>query len=544
MCKMIRRFLSLTLAILLTATALFPTPATAAANGPDEIKQQIKRVYKKARSYFDRKSFDGYCGMFVSGQLYFLGISTSMIGGDGNDQYDTYCRMKYTSGGYRVKAYPARAYTLRSALDDITDNGTRDAYNILVGFEKTKSTLGKRYGHASVIHAILDGVVYFTESYDLRMDGKTYSEGAPISCSIDEYCRYFESTTTQFDGVIYFGLKTYTEKCKSYPASFSAVVMEDYALKSQPCEPAVDDSSEPVKEVTVGDQLTVTGLYQNSEGGYWYQVAGEQEAYIPADRVDVSKMFFNDVSISGVKGPTVLRQGKSFHVQGTIMAQINSIYSVRAQIYSVTDDKEELVMTATDLADSKSYKLDDSEISKKLTFRKLAGGTYRYELAAIVDNHYIENGQLQISWDTVRLWTSEFRVTEGPTACETVVFNACGGSTVVNQTVVQEGEAVGKLPAAHRTGYVFTGWHTAPAGGEKVDESYAPSGPLVLYAQWISLEDLRTMWQNSGQYRYFYSDGLSCMGCIEVDGTLYYFNSVDALGQSWNVWTGAGIMKN
>ena len=545
MCKKLRRLLSLVLAIFLAASVLLPAPVTAAANGPDEIKQQIRRVYKKARSYFGRDSFDGYCGMFVSGQLYFLGISTSMIGGDGNQQYDTYSRMKYTSGGYRVKAYPARAYTLRKALDDITDNGTRDAYNILVGFEKTKSTLGKRYGHASVIHAILDGTVYFTESYDVRLGGKTYPEGAPISCSIAEYCRYFESTTTQFDGVIYFGLKTYTEKCKIYSSSFSGSVTEGYLLRSQPCEETVDEKSEPVLQADAGDQLTVTGLYLNTEGEYWYQVICDQgPAYIPADRVQATKLFFDDVSVSGIKAPTALRQGKSFHVEGTILSKTNSLYSIRAQIYSLTGEEESLVLTGSDVADSKSYDLDDSVISQKLTFRKLPAGAYRYELAAVVGNYYIENGQLQTGWDTVQLWSSEFRVTEQKMACDTVTFNACGGSSSLDRTVVLEGETLDKLPEAHRTGHVFLGWYTAPEGGEPVEAGFVPGDSVTLYARWTSYDELRAKWQTSGQYRYYYSDGMSSMGCVEVDGTLYYFSTVDALGQSWNIWTAAGTTKN
>lgn len=539
MCKKIRRILSLALAILLMVTALLPAPVIAAGKDADAVKQQIRTIYKKARSYFGRDSFDGFCGMFVSGQLYFLGISTSMIGGDGNDQYDTYSHMKYTSGGYRVKAYPARRYTLQQALNDITHNGTRDAYNILVGFEKTKSTLGKRYGHASVIHAILDGTVYFTESYEVRMNGKTYPEGTPISCSIAEYCRYFESTTTEFDGVIYFGLKSYTEKCKVYSANLSAVVTEGCVLKSQPCDPGVDESAKLVHAVDAGDQLTVTGLYLNTEGEYWYQVVCEQEAYIPADRVQTSKLFFDDVSISGVKAPTVLRQGKSFHVQGTVMTDINSLYSIRAQIYNITGGQKTLILTGSDLADSKSYELDDSTISQKLTFRKLPVGTYQYELAAIVGNYYIENGQLQTGWDTVRLWSSEFRVTDQKASCDTVTFDACGGSATINQTVVMEGETLSKLPEAQKLGHVFLGWYTAAEGGQPVKEGYTPEKTVTLYARWISYETLRAQWQISGQYRFFYSDGVSSMGCVEVDGILYYFSSVDALGQSWNVWTAA-----
>lgn len=537
MCKKIQRILSLALAILLTVAACLPAPASAAVNGPDEIKQQIKRVYKKSRSYFGRDSFDGFCGMFVSGQMYFLGISTSMIGGNGNEQYDTYARMKYTSGGYRVRAYPARKYTLRSALNEITNNGMKDVYNILVGFQRTKSAQGKRYGHASVIHAILDGTVYFSESYDLRMGGKTYPEGTPISCSIAEYCKYFEGTTTEFDGVIYFGLKTYTEECKTYSASFSGAVTEDTQLRSQPCARSVDESSEEVRPVQSGEQVTVTGLYLNTEGEYWYQISGTREAYLPAETVQVSKLVFGDVSVSGVKAPTAQRTGRSFSVQGTVTAEVNSIYSIRAQVYALEEGQEKLVISASDIADSNTYDLDYSAISQKLTFRKLPEGNYRYELAAVIGNHYVENDQLQTGWDTVSLWSSEFLVADKKVSAATIRFHACGGTTELDQTVVLPGSALTSLPKVQRAGHIFLGWYTEPDGGEPVDESLIPEKSMTLYARWTSYSELRSRWETSGQYRYFYSDGLSSMGCVEVDGVLYYFSTVDALGQSWNIWT-------
>jgi hypothetical protein len=57
-----------------------------------------------------------------------------------------------------VKAYPASQYTLLDALNTITRNGTLDVYNILVGFQRTNTQLGSIYGHALLIHGIIDGM--------------------------------------------------------------------------------------------------------------------------------------------------------------------------------------------------------------------------------------------------------------------------------------------------------------------------------------------------------------------------------------------------
>ena len=126
------RFLSLALAIGLMVLSILPTPVEAAALTKSEINTQIKTTYKKVLKLFRRSSLDGYCGAYVSGQLQLMGINTNLIGGDGKDQYDTFKNMKMTSGGYRVRPYPASVYSLQDALNHITDNGTQNAYTVTV----------------------------------------------------------------------------------------------------------------------------------------------------------------------------------------------------------------------------------------------------------------------------------------------------------------------------------------------------------------------------------------------------------------------------
>lgn len=539
MCKKILRILSLALAFLLVVSAVIPAPATAATTKADEIKQQIRSTYKKARSYYGWNSFDGYCGAFVNAELYLLGITAQVIGTDGKDAYNAFHRKSITSGGYSVKAYPAKTYTLKSALNDITKNGTQDAYNILVGFEKTKSTLGRRYGHACVIHAILDGTVYFVESYDLTLKGRRYTEGTPISCSIQEFCDYYASTTTQLDGVIYFGLKTYADECTAYTTSAWASAAANGQVWSQPCESMVDDSSELVRELTVGEQLNVTGLYMNTAGEYWYELNGGESGYARCADISIRQLRFDDVTVVGASAPTVLVKGKPFHVKGTILSEMNEIYSVRARVYSLDGTQMTQVINATNMAESKCYDLNNSNISKKLTFRSLSAGRYRYELAAIVGNYYVEGGQLLTGWDTVSLWSADFLVVEEKTGVHTVTFDACGGISGLNQTVVAADQAVGTLPTAQRQGYVFLGWYTEAEDGQRISADTIPEGSTTYYAHWVSLEELRTGWLDNGSCWYLYSDGVSTMGCIEVEGTLYSFSLVDPLGQSWMMWSAA-----
>lgn len=535
------RILSLALAILLMASIAIPAPVVAAPHTETEVGKQIKTTYKRSLAYFGRKSFDGFCGAYTSVQLYILGITTQLEGGDGKYQYDTFARQKVSSGGYRIKAYPAAGYTLKKALNTITKNGTLDAYNILVGFDQTKSTLGKRYGHATVIHAILDGTVYFSESYDVVYKGVHYKEGTPIGLSINDFCDYYAATTSKLDGVIHFGLKSYAESCRIYPASFYGRVDASGVLMAQPCEEGVDADAKPVRNTQLGEMLVVTGLYLNGNGEYWYQVTGDGVAYVRAEQVSMQQLITEDVQLVNAKTPASLRQGRGYQMQGMAVAQVNTIYSIRAQVYQI--DGEELIPTisATDLVEGKNYNLKNSKLSSNLAFRKLEKGQYRLEITAVVSNYYFENGQMQVDWETVSLWMSDFAVTASTTSTDTVTFDACGGISSLNRTIVPVNQAIGMLPIAQRMDYVFMGWYTDEVGGERVTADYIPDDSVTLYARWISVEILQNALQGGGECWYFHSDGLSVIGCIAVEGVLYYFSSTDPLGQGEMLWTVAGI---
>ena len=530
------RFISLLLVLILTVSAGMPALRISAASGSD-IEKQIRSIYKKCQNYYGRNSFHGYCGGLVNAELYFLGISTTVLGNNGNQEYDCYSKQTITSGGYRVRAYAPSRYTLEQALNAITENGTQDAYNILVGFQKTKSVAGSRYGHAVVIHAILDGRVYFVESYDLTINGKRYPEGTPISCSIKEFADYFAKKTVTLDGVIHFGTKSYADMCRLYPSYLTVSANAGAVVRTQPCEANVDATSEHIRTLTAGEVLTSTGLLLNTAGEYWYQVDGGR-GFVKASQLQPVQFLYDDLQISKPTAPEMHRQGKSFQVGGTVTSQYNSIYTLRAQAVLLDGETETQATTAIEVVEGIEYNLKSSSIAKDLTFRRLECGNYRYDLVAVVGNHYFERGDMQIEWKTVALWSSNFQVVDSSTKFSILSFDPCGGNAATNQTIVAEGEPVGTLPTPQLDGHVFLGWYTE--GGERLTESVVPQEDMSLSAQWISEEELYENWQELGQCLYFYSDGLTTTGCIEMDGTLYYFSSMDAAGQNWTVWTVAG----
>ncbi len=512
---------------------LCPVQADAApSTEPTKIKQEVVALYKACLRGAGLKSFHGYCGALVSWQLKIMGITDRYMGANGKDQYDTYKNMDYTSGGYRVKPYPATKYNLKEALNAITENGTKDAYNILVGFQRTNTYAGQKYGHAVFINAIVDGVVYFSESYDTRVAGKQYDEGSAIICSIDQFYDYYRKWTV-FEGAIQFNLKTYQEGCTFYPAYLNAGVLEDAAIYSAPCTPETDDRSQLLRPMQAGERITVTGLYLNTEGEYWYQVEEGQVGYVRADLTQVLQLRYDDIVLSGAVAPMELRQGASFDIKGKITTSYNAICTLRGQVFGYdADGKQTHVMSTTDAMDSESYSLSKSKLSNELAFRKLPLGAYRYELAAVVGNYYFADGVLQTEWKTVKLWCTDFQVVSQKGNTYSVKFDANGGTASLNAAEAAAGGSLSALPEASREGYVFEGWYTAE--GERVTADFVVESDMTLQAKWRIDEDFTGWIMENGQWIYL-QNGQPKTGFVESDGVYYHINADGSLDTGW-IW--------
>ena len=71
-------------------------------------------------------------------------------------------------------------------------------------------------------------------------------------------------------------------------------------------------------------------------------------------------------------------------------------------------------------------------------------------------------------------------------ATHTVTFNGNGGSSEAASRKVKDGAAVGKLPSATKSGYVFDGWYTAKTGGRKISASTTVLDDMTVYARWAA----------------------------------------------------------
>lgn len=533
MLKKILRIVSLVLALTLLAGAI-PAAAvfadsTVAETEAERVTALVNTTYKKALRRAGRSSFYGWCGAAVDWQMQLLGITTKVVGTNGNAKFDQYRYEDYTSGGYTIDAYPASKYKLETALNAITNNGTKDAYNIMVGFQRTNTSAGRYYGHAMFIYAILDGIVYFNESFGMTVNGKYYSEGKCITATIAEFAKSYNSWCT-FDGIIHFGYKTYNDECQFLSAYLYATVTQETTLYSAPCSPAVDERSVAQRQLQPGERLSVVGMYRNTEGEYWYEVEDADIGYVLASDTEVQALRYEDVNIADVKTPTVLTEGSSFSIRGSVTSRYVQIVSVRAQIYMTTEDGVSHVATTNASVIDNDYTLYRSAVGKGLKFHKLSIGNYRFELAAVVSNHYYADGDLQNDWQTVKLWKSDFQVVARKGQTASVTFDACGGVAELNAAEMNLGQMLGTLPVAEREGYLFDGWYTE--AGELVDEEYVLEGNLALYARWIYDEEVTGwFWQDGALY--YVENGIRPLDFFQVDGITYHHNAEGLLDIGW-----------
>lgn len=197
------------LCLVICLCALIPTitvSTDAAVDIPTakDIVDQIEFTYSWAKRYTGYTSFKNYCAHYVNTQLLLLGINTRYVGGNGNDEYDNYKDLSYTGGGRKIHDYPATNATFKETLEKIAAQGDV-VTDVLVGFQWTSTTAGKKYGHSFLIHGIIDGYVYFSDSFNLTLGGTYYKEGAPIKCTIDQLVAYYGRTSAYtLEGLIWF----------------------------------------------------------------------------------------------------------------------------------------------------------------------------------------------------------------------------------------------------------------------------------------------------------------------------------------------------
>lgn len=481
-----KRIVTAVIALMLLVSG-FAMPANAAtANKGTALRQKITQTYKRLRASNGYNSYHGYCGKMAAYTLYHLGIDKRVDVHNGKDEYDAYKNLKVTTGGYKVTAYPAAKYSLEEALNAISEGGTRDVYNMLVGFQRTNTEAGQKFGHAVVIYGILDGKVYFTESFATALGGQ---EGSPVVCTIKEFADSYNRWTT-FEGVIYFGTKSYADFCTYYPADLYVQTTESVPVYNIPSDTDVSGyAAKQIATILPYERIEVSGLYENGQCQRFYEISyNGRIGYIEANKTYLVRVNTHKLSASGFNAPSALQVGKSYAVSGSVSLKQDGMTGLTLAILD-QDGKE---LYGHEINKDGTMASITKAASNAMLFSKLAEGVYTYKVTCDIENYYVSGEDLLPEVTAVTLVEKIF--------------------TVGNAKLPPQEENV---PSEE----LINGWQFDEKSGKW--KHYFEG---ALSSGWVL--------DNNADY-YILADGTVATGCVEINGENRYFTSSGVMCTDW-----------
>lgn len=475
---------------------------------------ETRRSYTRSLRTAKKTSFSGYCGMLASHQLWHMDINSWCASYNGKDQYDAYCTEEVTSGGYYIRPYSAIDYSLEEALNAISQNGTKDVKNILVGFQRTKSEAGKKYGHAMVINSILDGTVYFVESSRTGFG----LEGQVITCTISEFAEYYDRSMT-FEGIIHFG-KEYADICNTQGTDLFLQARFDSVLRSQPTLVGQKDCS-LYRDIAAGERFHATAVFTDPQGEVYYQVQeGETVGYIAASAVGVLQLNSEALEAMQVALPKSLETGNDMRLTGLVRGESAQVSALEA---AVTDVDGNIVLR--EWLDVQDTSADLSKLNENLAFDLLTEGSYLVTIYADAACTVVGPAGLEVRYQRQQLWSQALQV--GGAGEESVEVSA--------QPQTREGWFYeGGSWYCYENGAPCTGWVTRLGIAYYLDETgKALTGVNEVEGKTLYFSAtgaLCTGWLTTDAgVSYRREDGTAVAGWLETEGGRYYFDETGIL---------------
>ncbi len=504
-----KKLLTLLLSLVLLLSVL-PVASFAATDDLSEdqaIRREVRRIYSKCLDSAGKTSFYGYCGQMTSMQLYHLGITDGGDGSfDGNQQFDYYSASPVTTGGYRTTSYSAKEYTLEEALNAITRNGTRNASNILIGFEATNTEAGSVYGHALVIHRIVNGTIYYVENYATSLAGP---EGNVIACSISQFVEFYKDWTV-FDGAVHFGTKDYSAGCQSFGTDLYLRTRFSSTLRSEPCLLTENDCTR-LRTLASGELLHATAVYRNTRGEWYYRIDdGGRIGFVAANAVSVVQIAPQALQVEDLWLPVVAEAGKKIDLTGNVYAENCDISALRLAVTNASG--RVLRETALEVSDTS---FDLQQFSEQMRISGLEDGWYTLTLYGTAACVAVRGAGLEVRSCEIALYSQKM---------------AFGKVSRMEDVQLQQTEAApeGWFPRdgkwyCYRDGAPVTGWETWLGVSYYLDENGAVT------TGWAEID---------GQMRYFSPTGALCREWVTTEQGTHYWYRNGNLARGWQTIAG------
>lgn len=338
-----------------------------------EVIREARNTYVEAQRFAGRKSFHGRCGLMVNTQLRCLGINTKRISFHGKDSYDHYAQLDVTTGGYYAIAYSGNDYDLLGALRAVSHNGTKNVRNILVGFQWTNTEAGNKYGHVVLINGIINGTVYFVESFNSALGGP---EGTVLQCSMEAFANSYNKWTL-FEGLVHFGVGNYYDVCSSKITDVMIQARFDTTLRSQPALVGEKECT-VLGSIAAGQQMQATAVFNDGRFLYYRVQTEDGLGYVSSNAVYLQKVNEEGIVLAEETLSRELTSGKQGDFQGTVTDSIGQIDFIEV---CVTDSDGQPVRWEIAEVGQNSAQL--SRLRRTLVFDLLEEGEYRVDIYAI-----------------------------------------------------------------------------------------------------------------------------------------------------------------
>lgn len=190
--------------------------------------------------------------------------------------------------------------------------------------------------------------------------------------------------------------KGYLGMCSFYPASFTVTVKEAHEnIWSLPTISTENGSTALTEIIKKGTKLTVSGIYYNTFGNYWYKVEAKVggktvKGFFNSGYTDYKSIkFINDVGINNFAAPSYLSVGQAFDIGGRVYANGCRIKSISTCIYEGNSTSGNALYSPSVNVDTYDYEIGgDPVLDWQLYFNNLPAGNYTYAVKAVIENDY------------------------------------------------------------------------------------------------------------------------------------------------------------
>ena len=185
-------------ALMILIIMLFSLFSVSASAYNSDLLQSITANYDSALAIAGRRSFHGKCNLATAYQLQAMGIYQGDLdySGTGSSWHTYFKDISETSGGYNIVTISGS-----DCLYDLVERYGNEIYNVVYSLG-TGGTSGDE--HVLYIRAIIDGNVYFADSFGTSYNRKHYPEGTGTVLSLDAFVAEYKRMNGNAYGCVYF----------------------------------------------------------------------------------------------------------------------------------------------------------------------------------------------------------------------------------------------------------------------------------------------------------------------------------------------------